>query len=297
MVEAKCEMCSEAKAEAFCRQCAMFICAECVKQHQRMKVFAGHKTSSLDELKEGGASDIVIQEPTLQMCEQHNQPMNMFCFGNKCLTCICRDCTIIDHRGHKYEFIKKAAPAMKKRLGQQLKLLEQTKQTLSCAMKQIQTTRSEVKAQGQSVADHIKSSFDELYQTIETRKQQLLAESAEETTRKLDHLSSQEENVSTSCAVVQSVIEYTQQCLEHSADDEIMCMLTELQARMKKEMVNEVKLVEEANMAVEVSCVEDLRKLCQSKARLTYLNLQRIPERASKNRLNLQPYHGTKYNF
>ena len=43
-VEAKCEICSEDKAEAFCRQCAQFICAECVKSHQRLKkLFPGHK--------------------------------------------------------------------------------------------------------------------------------------------------------------------------------------------------------------------------------------------------------------
>ena len=38
-VEAKCEMCSGATAEAFCRQCVMFICAECVKQHQKNERF------------------------------------------------------------------------------------------------------------------------------------------------------------------------------------------------------------------------------------------------------------------
>ena len=59
-VEAKCEMCSEDKAEAFCRQCAKFICADCVKSHKKMKgVFSGHKVSTLDELREGGAQDIV----------------------------------------------------------------------------------------------------------------------------------------------------------------------------------------------------------------------------------------------
>ena len=67
-VEAKCEMCSEDKAEAFCRQCAKFICADCVKSHKKMKAaFSGHKVSTLDELRKGGAQDIVPQEPTFNM--------------------------------------------------------------------------------------------------------------------------------------------------------------------------------------------------------------------------------------
>ena len=62
-VETKCEQCSGGKAEAFCRQCAEFICAECFKPHHRMKPFAGHKTVTLDELKEGGAKEISEEEP------------------------------------------------------------------------------------------------------------------------------------------------------------------------------------------------------------------------------------------
>ena len=36
-VEAMCELCSGAKVEAFCRQCAEFICNDCVRSHRKMK--------------------------------------------------------------------------------------------------------------------------------------------------------------------------------------------------------------------------------------------------------------------
>ena len=42
-VEATCESYSTGKAEAFCWQCAMFICAKCVEQHRMTRAFAGHK--------------------------------------------------------------------------------------------------------------------------------------------------------------------------------------------------------------------------------------------------------------
>ena len=40
-VEAVCEQCVGGKAVAFCRQCAEFICGDCVCSHQKLKVFAG----------------------------------------------------------------------------------------------------------------------------------------------------------------------------------------------------------------------------------------------------------------
>ena len=75
-------------------------------------VFAGHKVTSLDELKEGGAK---MMDPPLQMCKERDEPMKIYCFDCSCL--ICRDCTINvtininDHFGHNHKFIKKAAPA------------------------------------------------------------------------------------------------------------------------------------------------------------------------------------------
>ena len=51
-VEAMCELCSGAKVEAFCRQCAEFICSDCVRSHRKMKTFATHRVVTLQELKE-----------------------------------------------------------------------------------------------------------------------------------------------------------------------------------------------------------------------------------------------------
>ena len=71
-VEAKCEMCSGNKAEGFCQQCALFICEKCIESHQRMKVFARHKITSLNELKEG-LKEIIIEESPFQVCKEHDE--------------------------------------------------------------------------------------------------------------------------------------------------------------------------------------------------------------------------------
>ena len=276
-VEAKCEMCSGAKAEAFCRQCVMFICAECVGHHQKLKVFAGHKISSLEEIKEGGAGakEILTQEPTLSTCKLHKEPMKIYCFDCSCL--ICRDCIIKDHNGHNYEFVSVAGPAMKKKLIQQLEPLKEIKAAQSHAVEKIQTTKSEVKAQTHSMTSSIERSFDEYHQILEQCKQELVTEVMEKEAYKLEQLSNQEKGLSTICAEAQSVTDYTAQCVEHSADDEIMCMHAELQSlidtaiQQQQEGVKNLEPVEEADLTVEVSLAEELKRLCLSKAKITQL--------------------------
>ena len=276
-VEAKCEMCSKRdKAEAFCRHCMMFICAECVKHHQDLKVFSGHKTASLDKLKEGGAREFITPEPTLQTCKEHEQPMNIFCYDCGCL--ICRDCTIKDHHGHNYEFVKKAASQVKKGLSQHLQPLREIKDGLMCAVKEVRTTRSELEAEGHAVVARIETLCDELCQIIQHRKKQLVTEAKGKIAQKSGGLTGQEKQLSTSCAGADIVIEFTQHCMEYSTDDEIMCMHAELQSRIdrvieeQQKAGNSLEPVEEVDVTVDVSFAEELKQLCQTKARITQIS-------------------------
>ena len=227
-VEANCEMCCEDKATAFCRQCSKFLCVECVKSHQRMKMaFPNHKIATLEELKQGGADAMVIPEPIFQSCKIHDKKLKMFCTDCGCL--ICRDCTMKDHHGHNYEFVKKAAPEVKERLGRQLKPLEKTKGGLMDALQEVQATRSELEAEGHAVVQCIEKWCNELCQIIQDHKKQLVEEVKGKIAEKSKHLSDQEKGLARLCARADTVIKYAQCCMEHSTDDEIMCMNSDLQ--------------------------------------------------------------------
>ena len=266
-VEAKCELCSVDKAEGFCRQCAQLVCEKCIESHRRMKMFAGHK---IDELKEG-AKEIIKEEPPLQMCKEHGEAMRIYCFDCNCL--ICRDCTIKDHLGHSYEFVKKSASEMKKKLIKQLDTLKEVKKDLSCAIEEIKFTKCNIEAQGESMANDINDSFDELQKIIENHRNELLKEAVSKATEKMEHLSGQEKSVSTSCAAVQSVIEYAEQFVVHSSNDEIMCKHAKIKSRIEKEIKEHckenLKPVEEVDIGVEVNCAKDLKQLLTTNARIT----------------------------
>ena len=274
-VEVDCEICFEDKATAFCRQCAKFICAECVKSHKRMKmVFPDHKITTLEGLKEGGAKEIVTPEPTFQTCKMHEENMKLFCFDCGCL--ICRDCTIKDHRDHNYEFVKKAAPGVKKKLSQHLEPLKEVKKDLLSAVKEVQTTKSKLEAKGQSMIGGVEKWCDELSQIIQNHKKQLVVEIESKILQKTGNLTGQEKGLSISCAGADSVIEFTQQCMEHSTDDEIMCMNAELQSRIDKEIEehpkSSLKPVEEDDIAVEFGGMAKLKQLCQTEARIIQMH-------------------------
>ena len=272
-VETECELCSEDKATAFCRQCAKFVCVECVRSHQRMKIaFSDHKIATLEELKEGGADGIIIPEPT-QFCKKHEQKMKLFCIDCGCL--ICRDCAMKDHHGHKCQSVKKAASEVKKELSQHLQPLRVIKEGLLCAVNEVRITRSELETEGRAVVGQIENWCDKLCKIIRDRKEQLVAEVESKIARKSKHLADQEKGISISCAGADSVIKYTQHCVERLTDNKILRMKSHLQGRIEREKQkhkkagNSLSPVEEVDVAVEVGGAEELKEIIQSKTRIT----------------------------
>ena len=226
-VEAICESCSGDKATAFCRQCTQFICEECVKLHKKLSVFSGHKTVSLEELKDCGTREIMIEEAPLQMCSEHDEKMKIYCFDCSCL--ICRDCTIYDHNGHNHKFTKKAASKIKKELMEELSSLKEVEGAFLKLMKEIQSSKSDVKAAVSAATAKVKCSYMELQLILRQHEEELIKKVEDKGAEKLEHLSVQEKKLFTSHAVIQSVIDYTEQFIENSADNQFMCLHAEIQ--------------------------------------------------------------------
>ena len=159
-VKAKCEQCCGGVATAFCRHCMDFICADCVKSHKRLKVYAGHEVSSLEDLKKGGARAIVAKLPPPPTCKVHQEQAKIYCYD--CKSLICRDCVVKDHKEHEYEFVKKAAPETKKKLTEQLVPLNEIQVGVRNAVKNVEESKSEIAVMDGSMISY-------LHQTIVSR--------------------------------------------------------------------------------------------------------------------------------
>ena len=275
-VEVKCELCegSSSNAKAFCRQCARFICRECVNLHKRITTFISHEVASLDDLKHGRAKPIPVKQPPTKKCTVHEKSLKIYCYD--CDGLICRDCTVKDHRDHNFEFTKKAATDEKVKLLNEIKPLKDLHVKLTNAIEQIQATKFEVDAQKNSAVNIIKISFKELHDILDKREQELMEEAETITQEKIAKLLVHEKTLSLASAEVQSVVDYTEQCMRHCTDNEVMSMHTDMRKTIKQKMEEHSKPkrlrpVEEADMGMEVGCAETLQQLCQTQATITKL--------------------------
>ena len=100
---ASCDICDDNNADRYCKQCAKFLCPQCLHHHNNWKPHTSHQIICLDEV----ASSVYLlpqakPDPTM-ICTDHNEPLKVFC--NTCQQLICRDCTVKKHKDHDYDLV------------------------------------------------------------------------------------------------------------------------------------------------------------------------------------------------
>ena len=274
-MQALCEMCSRGKAEAFCRQCTDFICSDCVRSHRILKVFAGHKVVTLQELKEGGAKAIPLKEAPPPMCKDHNEQLKIYCFD--CNHLICRDCVISDHAGHKFEFVNKSAPRYKKTLKEGLAPLAKIQTNISTATREVEKVEREVSEQHKAVAGTIEQSFKQLHEILHKREKQLLDRASELKQQKLYNLGAQKKGFALATSEIQGLVEFVERSVENATDEEFMSLQQHIQEQIQEQCAKHERIdlipAEVVNVGVRVACAEGISDLCQKNAEVIFLRV------------------------
>ena len=272
-VEAVCQQCSGGSSDGFCRHCAEFICGECMKVHKKMKIFAGHEILTLDELKEGGAKKIVAKPPP-RMCQKHDEQKKIYCFDCDCL--ICRDCIVIDHTGHKYGFIKQAAPQCREALVQQMAPLKAAHKRYSDATDRAKTMVSDIETQNTRNIGAVNQWIQEWTEIIQRYGHNLIDGMSALAHRKIETLTAQIKSFQSDSAVIQSLGEFCEQNLENATDEEFIELHKQILSRVedecRKHKDTNFELAEISDVGVELPSNQSLSDVCCNEAKVVVLN-------------------------
>ena len=262
-VAARCEMCSEGKAEAFCRQCTEFICSDCARSHEKMKTkFPGHKAVSLEELRVGGAKQIPTTPAPPMTCDAHEKRMKLYCFD--CGSLICRDCTVVDHIGHKFEFAKKCAVEYRSKASEGIQQLAEIASGIFDTIKRTKEREDEIHEEGRQVSASITATFDDIRRILAHHEAKLQKEASELVETKLASLTVRGKNLQLELAEVQSLSDFVQRNVEGATDEELMTVHKQIESNVVEQRQRFTQLdrepIEEANVSEKFSIATALRQ-------------------------------------
>ncbi|KAH0510143.1 Transcription intermediary factor 1-alpha [Microtus ochrogaster] len=120
-----CTSCEDnAEANGFCVECVEWLCKTCIRAHQRVKFTKDHTVRQKEEVSPE-AVGVTSQRPVF--CPFHKkEQLKLYC--ETCDKLTCRDCQLLEHKEHRYQFIEEAFQNQKGIIDTLItKLMEKTK--------------------------------------------------------------------------------------------------------------------------------------------------------------------------
>ena len=213
-----------------CATCSHFLCEFCSQAHRRGRNSRSHSLVSLEEAKKMAGS-MAVTKPSV--CKEHDgEVLKLFC--ETCDEAICRDCTIVKHREHKYTFVKDAFVEKKESV---LKILSQTKgkaELLKEAINRVSEMRRSVELHAEQTVQQVTNTFQKQTACLNARCEELIHGVQELKKAKQKSLEVQQEELESALCGVQSSVEFTEKALENGSEVEILNMCQKMSSRLQE---------------------------------------------------------------
>ena len=143
-----CDKCNKADAVRYCKQCAKFLCQQCLHQHDEW--MTGHQTLGLDEVVNTVHQLPQAKPVVTSTCTDHSKPHEIFC--ETCKEFICHLCTE-KHKDHDYHVINDAYDKHKLIIRSSLRPLNQQIDRLVEEIANLIQRRNEITEQGEKTKE------------------------------------------------------------------------------------------------------------------------------------------------
>lgn len=227
---------------SYCKDCREYLCENCVRAHNRVRITKDHQIVSLLEgafLQQSKVTADVdtnipvshtpLQEqPTNgQRCEIHeNEILRLFC--DTCYQPICRECMYNDHTGHKLVYLQTTTETTRGTVG---KLLNDSKtecKNIEEAISLCERTLNQVEFKAQIVTKEICSTIRRHKLALEERERELLRRVDKVRQVKGSSLQMQVEELQSYLSKILSATDGCEMSLEQATDTELLSMKARL---------------------------------------------------------------------
>ncbi|NXI36351.1 TIF1A factor, partial [Galbula dea] len=166
-----CTSCEDnAEAHGFCVECVEWLCKTCIRAHQRVKFTKEHTVRQKEEVSPE-AVGVTSQRPVF--CPYHKkEQLKLYC--ETCDKLTCRDCQLLEHKEHRYQFIEEAFQNQKVIIETLITKLIEKNKYIKYTGKQIQNRILEVNQNQKQVEQDIKVAIFTLMVEINKKGKALL---------------------------------------------------------------------------------------------------------------------------
>ena len=228
----QCEECCFLSAFNFFK----FICTKCSEPHKCKTSVSSHKIVSMNSLGSTISKSMPekLQHRDLKCNTHTNESLKVYC--QDCHKLVCRDCTLIDHKNHRYAFVVDAAPLCKAEMKEKAESVKKISSDLKAAMKSLEDSKKKLSDHETATTKAIDDAMDaEVADQVNQKRRGQKAKASEMVSEAKKKVSEQEKNAELAMREVESLLEFMSHSLETATDQELLSL--------KKQMSDQVDRV------------------------------------------------------
>lgn len=229
--ERVCTSCEDkSPATSYCLDCSDWLCDACVQAHQRVRVTKDHTIQTMEEFRASASSNGEDQRPIFCSAHSH-EPLKLFC-GN-CEKLTCRDCQLLEHKDHKYTFVKESAVSYREYLRAQLNRLYEQAQPLTESIKDIEKAARGLQEREEVITGEIHKACETLVKAVKQRESVLITELKALVHFKHKLLAKQNKDLRLMQKILQHNYGFTRHVLKSSSDMTLLYSKKQLSSRIQ----------------------------------------------------------------
>uniref|UniRef100_A0A4W3HSE3 RING-type E3 ubiquitin transferase n=1 Tax=Callorhinchus milii TaxID=7868 RepID=A0A4W3HSE3_CALMI len=208
-----CTSCEDnAEARGFCVECLEWLCKTCIEAHQRVKFTKDHTVRQ----KEDVSPAVCVSNQRALFCPVHRQEqLKLFC--ETCDRLTCRDCQLLEHKEHRYQFLEEAFNNQKVIIDTLTAKLQEKKNYIQYTATQIQNRINEVNENRKKVEQDIKVAVFTLMIEINKKGKALLQQLESVTKDRQTKLEQQQTEISGLSKQVEHVMNFAKWAISNGS--------------------------------------------------------------------------------
>ena len=216
-----------------------------------------------------GINSSFYKNTLISTCPEHDgELLKLYCF--ECKQLICPDCTLVEHTGHKYDFVTGVADGFKQEVLSSLVPLRDTHASVTVAIARLKDCKKAITDQGVDITTSINQSFEHFYAILNNHKQVLLQQTREVVEKKVGTLDKQQEDLTLVVATLDSLVGFVERMAENASDEEFISMKQQMTSRVQeigeKYKYIELAPTEVSNIGRVMPQADSLLELCQKQS-------------------------------
>uniref|UniRef100_A0A672NE94 E3 ubiquitin-protein ligase TRIM33 n=1 Tax=Sinocyclocheilus grahami TaxID=75366 RepID=A0A672NE94_SINGR len=270
-----CTSCEDnASAIGFCVECGEWLCKTCIEAHQRVKFTKDHKIRKKEEVSSESVGTSG-QRPVF--CPVHKQEaLKLFC--ETCDTLTCRDCQLLEHKEHRYQFLEEAFQNQKGIIEAFMTKLQDKRNFVEFSVSQVQNRFKEVSETHKKVEHEIKIAVFTLINEINKKGKSLLQQLESVTKERSVKLLSQQRDISCLAQQIIHVLNFTNWAISNGSSTALLYSKRLITYQLHFIMKARVDPVPQSNGAVRFFC--DPTFWAKNVVNLGNLVIEKVPHTA-----------------